>query len=619
MPTSFPKALGIQEIIEHLASYLDQRDISKLLQTCKLIHQMLLPTLYTRIKLMPMEGGSRLLISPLALSALERNMQHVRELTMGVTELAFYHYGVLSSKNAGLHTANSPLSVDSKTLSQPNDPACQVVALSPFTRLTTLHITFGEPNSTPYTMPIIKDHRATLSQICQLISLNPGLTELHMNDLRIMDIQGGQLLGGAIAGLSRLERLHLGIYYVRRSWFVVMNQLFFNCPQSIRSLALYFFWDQVRYPPSIPEEFLEGYSEEVVAVAPSLEPLENLEELKIDVIRGWDKLDQISLFFKHCPNIKKLELDALFSYLDIDITGIITVACPKIESIHYGCPEYPIYDLLAIDIMETLPAQQLLEIDLYGSVSDGLIPDLEAAFLRHSTVLRSIHIKRSSGLKKISLSTILNVCCSLEMLLFDIDEYRGIYDTLNAIQYPWACINIRQLVFGISGCELPVEENIEPYYARSTPITLTEAEKQHFARLEALYQQIGALKELQNLNIQMIDLNDQNRTLPRDQKTLQVLPAFLSLGDPSTGRPGFLHHLAGLENLEHMRGSISAFAKETKVTMGWPEAKWMHQHWPKLRIIELFELFDSTEPFEWLEEERTKDHKAFDIYGMTFF
>lgn len=64
----------------------------------------------------------------------------------------------------------------------------------------------------------------------------------------------------------------------------------------------------------------------------------------------------------------------------------------------------------------------------------------------------------------------------------------------------------------------------------------------------------------------------------------------LSLGDERTGRPGYLHHLAGLAKLRIFNGSVSAATDETKVTVRLEEAEWMRKHWPTLDFTPTFPL-----------------------------
>ncbi|KAF9128103.1 hypothetical protein BGW39_005344 [Mortierella sp. 14UC] len=157
------------------------------------------------------------------------------------------------------------------------------------------------------------------------------------------------------------------------------------------------------------------------------------------------------------------------------------------------------------------------------------------------------------------------------------------------IEYPWSFAKLRWLTLGIIGCDLPIEPEVAPYISRPCPITLTQAEAQHFTQLAQLYRQIGALAELRFLDLRMVKLD--------------------------TRRPGFLHHLAGLKKFEFLEGSVRADAEQTKQTMGWNEVKFMTEYWPHLEHARFFAYKDDvTEPFEWFRHNH-KDGQAAHLFG----
>ncbi|KAF8947099.1 hypothetical protein BGZ47_010239 [Haplosporangium gracile] len=103
-------------------------------------------------------------------------------------------------------------------------------------------------------------------------------------------------------------------------------------------------------------------------------------------------------------------------------------------------------------------------------------------------------------------------------------------------------------------CNLPTQSGLRCYYYRSAPITLIDEETQHFARLKNLCRRIGALTELQTLELWMVivdtiynAVDDYYFLKPRS------FSAMLNLQDPGTGRPGFLHHFSGVKKLKTIR------------------------------------------------------------------
>ncbi|KAG0271739.1 hypothetical protein BGZ97_011171, partial [Linnemannia gamsii] len=121
----------------------------------------------------------------------------------------------------------------------------------------------------------------------------------------------------------------------------------------------------------------------------------------------------------------------------------------------------------------------------------------------------------------------------------------GLFATLfDVLERPWNTSKLVKLSLAISGCELPVEsEEQQPYYDRSTPISLSKAETDHFARLEELYRRVGLLVELEYLNLEMVILDAEGRINTALMNKRRNFPAMLTFGDPKTGRPGYLRLL----------------------------------------------------------------------------
>ncbi|KAG0280624.1 hypothetical protein BGZ95_009365 [Linnemannia exigua] len=201
---------------------------------------------------------------------------------------------------------------------------------------------------------------------------------------------------------------------------------------------------------------------------------------------------------------------------------------------------------LPFKILEALPAQQVTELTIQGMYSDLGHPLAVPAILRHSTTLQSLDLEWSDG-------------------------------------------------------ELPSDPGNLPYYDRPTPITLTEAEARHFEQLERLYLQIGRLTELRILCLIMVPFNGVDVVDMGIGDTPSALPGLMTLGDVYKGWPRYMNHLAGLTKLESISGSIDGDADGSKVTMGWREAVWMYEHWPRLSSACVFSSENNIgAPFQWL-------------------
>ncbi|KAF9338354.1 hypothetical protein BGZ91_008913, partial [Linnemannia elongata] len=360
----------------------------------------------------------------------------------------------------------------------------------------------------------------------------------------------------------------------------------------------------------------EDEGEDVVAEAQEQQPLFNLKELSIRDIHDWNSAIDIRSIFAHCPNINKLSLSSVRGYRGADeIEQFISDQCPRIESLDFSGYNSDLFDPFPFRIMELLPPQQITDLLYHRALFNDSNFKTEVAFRRHSTTLRSIGIHGKGSLPKALFPTVMKECCNLNELLIVCDILSDSYITLDdALQTPWTCTKLTRLTFGISGCELPVEPGVEPYYLRPTPITLTEVETQHFSRLENLYRQIGSLTALQALDLRMVifdELQLEDGMAVDDwwiHTSSTSFPAMLCIRNTSTNRPGYLHHLSGLKQLKELRGSVSAETDEAEETMGWAEVKWMDQNWPELRQADFFKYaFNVSHQFHWLQDKRTSE------------
>jgi hypothetical protein len=163
-------------------------------------------------------------------------------------------------------------------------------------------------------------------------------------------------------------------------------------------------------------------------------------------------------------------------------------------------------------------------------------------------------------------------------------------DLKDAIEFPWGCTRVRVLNLAICVPDEPLHLHIgvEPYYKRPAPLALSAAEQRQFEQLEVLYRQFGTLSQAEILCLEVAFYDPENVRPLSNLTRINTFPAMLDLGDETTGRPGYLHHLAGLSKLRKLAGSVSADTNDTKVTVGLKEAEWMHQHWPVLEFELIF-------------------------------
>lgn len=613
MSSPCERFFAILELVNLLTPYLSQKDVSHVSRTSKRTHSTCLPSLYRSLQAF---GSCKPTIfsSAPSLHALAQNIHHVRILELETDELAYYYNCALRFEDIHSRMTSMP-SARPIWLPPPDISARRVVALPPMNSLSELTLRLGPSKNLDcsYHMPSAKNPHATLAQLCWLISINLGLAALELHSVPVSDLRAGRCLARVISELSKIRRLELGIIYSGEDRFELESLLLFSCQPSIQQLSVALSPGENSGAAQRYRNLWQEEGEGVVAAVPRREEsLAKLVVLKAHVLRNWHSVADIYSIFSHCPNIKKLEV-TMPRDQDADVIGrMITQECPKIVSLTYGDVYSIVHDPLPFKILDLLPTQQVTEFIYGGFFSNITTPEANMSLQRHSITLRRIVVQGDGIQGTMSASFILSECINLEILHIIFNRNAGHYITLtNAVEAtPWRCTKLRELMLSISGCEVPVASRLLPYYCRPAPVVLTAAETQQFARLEILYKQIGKLTSLQTLGLKMITLDRLGRVGAEVLDDPMSFPAMLSVGDPFEGRPGYLCHLIGLNKLEILEGSVRVDTVETKLTVDWPEATWMNEHWPLLRRAEFFYRAEHmTHPFKWLRDQRTGDRE----------
>ncbi|KAG0286025.1 hypothetical protein BGZ96_009812 [Linnemannia gamsii] len=618
MSSPCERFFAILELVNLLTPYLHHKDVSHLSRTSKRTHHSCIPSLYRSLQAFGSCCRPTIFSSIPSLHALTRNVHHVRILGLETDELAFYYLCALRFEE--IHSGKTATPSARLTWSPPLDTRThRVIALPPMNSLSELTLRLGVSKNWTcnYRLPSAQNPRATLAQLCWLISINPRLTVLDLQCVLVNDLQAGRYLARFIAELSMIRRLELGIIYSGDDRFELESLLLFCCQSSIQQLSVTLSPDENSDAAQSQSNLWQEEGEGVMTVVPRREePMAKLEVLKAHFLRNWHSAADIYSILSHCPNIKKLEVTMAVGQ-DADVIGrMIAQECPKIVSLAYGDVSLTVHNPLPFKILDFLPAQQVTEFIYGGRFSNIVVPEVNMSLQRHSTTLRRIVVQGDRSLRAMSASFFLSECANLEILHIISSHSTGHYVTLaNVVEAtPWRCTKLRELVLSISGCEVPVANRLLPYYCRPSPVVLTAAETQHFARLETLYIQIGKLTSLQTLGLKMITLDRHGRVDVEALGEPMSFPAMLSTGDTFEGRPGYLCHLDGLSRLEILEGSVRVDTVETKLTVDWAEAKWMNKHWPLLRRAEFFSRAEHmTHPFKWLRDLRTGNRERLDL------
>ncbi|KAF9129734.1 hypothetical protein BGX30_013833 [Mortierella sp. GBA39] len=571
MLSSFQRVFDIPELVDMLMSQLDKAEVSVLTRTNKAIRTSCLPSFYKFLGDRP-GHNTKIFSSVPGTLALARNIRHVKDVTFGPRELAYYFNSVCDFEEIQGQVGIAPVS--RPTWCPPPDPrTCQIVALPPLTWLSRFTL---DSHSMLYNMPSPANHRTTLAQLSWLMSLNPRLVCLNLDFIHIKDLRDCRRLVEAVAGLHMIVELNLWIHCRRRDSHQLGLDLFFSVSPSIKTIYLRLQGDDSTWDLETSDM---GGGGNLMVVPRRQEPLINLETFTLWDIDGQVPASDMISVFAHCPNLVQLSTGDFNNHHAVQaVADFVGRECPRIRKL-CGVWHYNNGNLLPFRIMEGLPAHQITELNI-----DNMHSDL------------------------ISAAVIFENCVNLETLkAFDADE--GLYIDLEDVQgSPWRCTKLRDLTICISGCKLPINPDPEsqPYYSRPDPITLSETEVQHFARLERFYLQIGRLTQLRLLHLQMVKIIEQGRALFDGVS----FPALMTLGDVGKDRPGYLNHLAGLKRLECLVGSFGVDVEETDATKERIKDAWMSEHWPRFRFTQIYNPRDYTSSaHEWLMNGHMEDEQ----------
>ncbi|KAG0296934.1 hypothetical protein BGZ96_008123 [Linnemannia gamsii] len=634
MSTPATRFFQLPELMHELAYYLGPKELSRLLRTSQLFKTLSL-YLYRSLDLTyRLYYGFGLSIS--SMHALARNATFVQSLKLGLLDMT-----------------DSELWWYSQRLDRDASPLVSIPLMGNLTRL---DITL--PEHTAYKAELrplysYRNPRTNFRQTCWILQTNPHLESVKAKWIPIDGEREFGVLSDTFGRLSKLKEVDvlLKFCYVvdhtreLQEW----SNLFLSGPLTIRSFGLRRYeshMDDIWAAENDDANLME-YRDQV-----EMRPWRMFHGLAKLVLsfteHSFTAMSDFENVLKHCPNLEVFHmLGHLDDFHDNEaLSAMIATLCPKLKRFSFEPYILEVHDFIPFKVMLAMKQEhQLEEIDLLqqwieqdvqrGQNWDISIP--KQAFRRHSLSLRVINIHNSVGLGKV-LATVLVECVALEELnmyrLSEGDRYtKSTMPLLEAATATsWGCTKLRRLALGIEKPVFPgypsyqpphvpntvepyaksfrlsdtprAEQAIKPFYHRRTPIVFVEEETEQLALLERLYQHIGTLTELQSLDLRAVDSPRENSSPRVFQYAESTFPTLMTLGNSAPGgRPGYLHLLGGLTKLEELRGSFYASTEEGRATTGWREARWMHEHWPRLRLAEFFYRDEQTEPFRWLQSQ----------------
>ncbi|OAQ23766.1 hypothetical protein K457DRAFT_36316 [Linnemannia elongata AG-77] len=529
MERATQRFFDIPELVAILTTYLNRKEISRLMQTNRQLHQICTPHTTTACLL---------------------TATHHETTTL-----------TLKTRYPPQSTRSSARSMISPLKEQPDNSN---IVSSPSRN----HLGLRRQARTNVSA---KDPKASVTYICWILHLNSHLIHVTISGLAFKNVRELRLVATSITCLGKLQELSLGaIVYKSPTFARVGPTIFYSCPPSLRSLSLELQEDHIsRWSSYYTEEYCrlepgellswERRDEECrLTTTPRRQgPLQYLKSLNLNEVEEFIPEAELISILQHCPNLLDFGMPDIRETQDAQqLAAAIVESCPALNELTYRdyCKD-PVDGEMILRIVNLLSPQQFRR--LRCNETPFTIPGLDAAslFRRHSITLQILTLGGCHNVNSKAIRTLLVECQGLQVLKirWSGERHALCIDLEDAIEFPWRYEPLYRHL------------GVEPYYIRPPLTALSAAEKSQFEQLEKLYRQVGTLAQVEYLCLGVAFYNLKGSPPLSKDVRLNTFPAMLSLGDERTGRPGYLHHLAGLAKLRIFNGSVSAATDETKM------------------------------------------------------
>lgn len=196
------------------------------------------PALYRELSIGATYGQLGVFNSIPGMTALGRNVQYVKKLNIGLNELVFYFNCVMVFEDLQSHTTTSSgAAIDTLTPQRPNwlpmpeDPLrnkLELVPLPPTTNLVDITFPF-DVVANAYNLPSVNNSRTAMGHLCWILSLNPQLSRLYIDETPTLDPCGFRCFRKIVASLPSLTDLDIVIQTEDPAQFRFCSDIFFRC------------------------------------------------------------------------------------------------------------------------------------------------------------------------------------------------------------------------------------------------------------------------------------------------------------------------------------------------------------------------------------------------------
>lgn len=540
----------LPELITLLASFLSKRDLSRLMRTSRQLHATCRPTFFREIDLV--QEHKALCDNKDGFYALVRNAELVQSLKLNpksakLYKVHAYNLGVLQDTN------NKPITIELSSFHCPQPIGSRCLPHSDYNFLIGL--------------------RSTLQ-------LSLCLSELHLHRIRIEQESWIHQLVTTISEIATLQTLRLTIFSGENIPGLIAPRIFFACPPLIRTLSIEVHNLHVATYRA-PTDTLQGEP-----LTRRDEPLHRLTDLTMAANHRFQFLEFVAIL-EHCPELVSMNVPMIQPGDSMEQALTILELCPNVRNLSLREYSDDYSEQLMFVIMDHMPkgCLQSCNYSSYRERSDA--NSLATPLGQHFGSLRNVRLIECAWIQPEQVQAILFNCPVLEVFVITEAKYHELDITVgDLVAETWASTGLVELALTVNIGTLE-----SPRYQKQSHFT--EEEREQVLLLEKLYHQIGSLIALRDLHLNVLVSAD---VLDMESNPLAfrdyTFPGLLVLGDDDDdedgeGRWGCLQELAGLQNLEVVRGS---FNTEAWLPAGYEfekrDVEFITAHWPRLRSIE---------------------------------
>ncbi|KAG0205032.1 hypothetical protein BGX33_008148 [Mortierella sp. NVP41] len=574
----------LPELASLLASFLDARDLSRLMQTSQGLHALFHQLFWYHLELVSEDQVIQLVKSTKGLSAFTKNIDRIRSLKTTFVFLCYHYVAALdymenNKDNSELPSESVlPVAAKPKWLPSPSyGPHMNAKPLPLLTHLTRLDINLEAMNGGRHLSFAVNMYNSSplVFTVCWLLGLNPSLTHVRLHGLEIHTPPTVRVLARTLSKLHSLKHLELKCTSSCRPPIHNVTVVFLSLPQSIVSLK----WKgdlahllETNFT-ALPED--ADYHERPLALRS--EPLQNLTVLELPSDTTGYVPDKLGFLLGHCPAIESLEFPFI-NPTDTDCDAMaktIKASCTRIRHISVSQQYRDGQGHCLFDTAAALPQRQLETLHFTG-IQDEQPSRMTLTLTNHSASLRKIIFREAIRLQSSTIQEILTNCRALEHFeVSGIRHSRLAISLDDVIETAWVCSNLRYLGLSV---------DLGDY---SKPQTGVHEEQMRWNALEKFYRQLGKLTRLEVLDLKSVAV----RVNPVGNVSdiafeSRVFPGLLVLEDKATDRRGYLGMLEGLKQLRELRGSVrvDVVDQDPSAMMGEREAEWIVNNWKQLRL-----------------------------------